>query len=221
MLDTLKKPTPDEVEKSLVTVKQDVMALTVTDAASYEFAGECLKSVRDKLDWVDAYWEDDVKTADQLHKSLVKKREAWRNLLLPALPYIDGTMRKWRQEEERKRRELELKAQAEAKRLQEEQALINAEELEKTGRPEEAQAVMEAAAVPPPVVIPSSVPKIAGMSVRTTWKFRITVPAQIRAEYMVPDESTIGTIVRKMGKAAEKVVGGIEVYPEEVSVRRG
>jgi hypothetical protein len=211
-----------EIETGLITTRRQANELKVTDDDSYLLAGKFVVMVKERLDWVEAYWEDDVKKANDLHKSLVKKREDWLNILRPLLPYLNGMMSAWRQEKERKRREEELSAQAEAKRIADEQALLDAQQLEDAGRPEEAQAVMERAAVPPPVSIPSSVPKVADLSIRVNWKFRITNPASIKPEYMIPDESTIGTIVRKMGKNAEKIIGGIEVYPvESAAVRRG
>ena len=65
----------------------------------------------------------------------------------------------------------------------------------------------------PPVVIPKTVPKMAGGPVyRTIWKFRIVNEALIPRQFMMPNEVKIGGVVRSLKK--ESNISGIEVYEE-------
>ena len=44
--------------------------------------------------------------------------------------------------------------------------------------------------------------------------------AQINGKFLMPDEKKISNLVRSLGKDAEKLVGGIQVYHETI-VRAG
>jgi len=63
----------------------------------------------------------------------------------------------------------------------------------------------------PPVPEPT---KIAGISVTNTFGFRILDPSKIKREFLVPDESAIGKLVKAMGTNAAEYIGGIEVFAE-------
>jgi hypothetical protein len=57
--------------------------------------------------------------------------------------------------------------------------------------------------------------------VRKIWRFRIKNRDLIKDEFWIEDETKIGAIVSKLGPDAASIVGGIEVYQEEIeSVRR-
>ena len=70
-----------------------------------------------------------------------------------------------------------------------------------------------------PVVVPKSVPKVSGMSIRDNWKFKITNEKLIPREYLKVDEVKIGQVVRALKSATN--IPGVEVYNEgTVSGRR-
>lgn len=214
------KQNVDEVNNALSLVKHEADAIQVVDQTSYELAAQFVIAAKDRLEWIEDYWADDFKRMNDLRNGLILKRKNMRALIEPLIPIVESKMTKWRREEERKRQEAQMKAQAEAKRLADEQALRDAAVLEEAGRPEEAEAVMDRAAVPPPVFQPSTIPKTDGLNFAKTAKYRMVNPAKVRAEFMIPDAVKIGKTVRAMGKDAETVIGGIEVYYEEHSVRR-
>lgn len=121
-----------------------------------------------------------------------------------------------RAEEARLQEEARVQAQAEADRQSREQALQDAIALEAAGDSKGAEAVLNnptpVEAYVPPVILPTLVPKAAGVSSAKTWKFRITDVDKIPREYMVPNETMIGQMVRAMKEKTS--IPGVEAYPE-------
>jgi chemotaxis protein histidine kinase CheA len=82
---------------------------------------------------------------------------------------------------------------------------------------EEKAEVLEAqAASIVPVVVEQQQVKAAGLSRRRNWKYKITDPAAVLRAFTMPDDKKIGALVRSLGKDAEGMVGGIEVWDEAV-----
>jgi len=68
-----------------------------------------------------------------------------------------------------------------------------------------------------PVVVPSPVPKVEGLSFRTDWKWGGTDVSQVPREYMMLNEVAINGVVRAMKDKTN--IPGIRVYPEQVAVK--
>lgn len=66
--------------------------------------------------------------------------------------------------------------------------------------------------VAPVLAAPAAAPKVAGVSGRIIWKWRVKSESAIPREYLVRDDKKIGGVVRAMGKDTN--IPGIEVYPE-------
>ena len=116
---------------------------------------------------------------------------------------------------ERQRREEEARLREEARRKAEEEALARAVEAEAAGFGEAVDEILDAPPTPVvPVILPPVAPKVAGISMRTTWKFRVVDEAAIPREYLKIDEAKIGGVVRAM-KGGTKIAG-VEVFEEKV-----
>ena len=92
------------------------------------------------------------------------------------------------------------------RRKQEEEARKKKEEMEKQAEDD--------------LFIPEVKPEIpkTEVKVRKVWKFRVKDKTKIKMDFLIPDEKTIGELVRKLKDKAVSIVGeGIEVYYEEVS----
>jgi len=92
------------------------------------------------------------------------------------------------------------------RRKQEEEARKKKEEMEKQAEDD--------------LFIPEVKPEIpkTEVKVRKVWKFRVKDKTKIKMDFLIPDEKTIGELVRKLKDKAVNIVGeGIEVYYEEVS----
>lgn len=115
-----------------------------------------------------------------------------------------------------------------AKQAEADAALAEAEKLERAGDKEQAEAMLQEAekivSAPtraPAIIVASSLPEMNSNS-RKLWKWKIEDEAKIKDEYFVPrhlDEAAIDSVVRSKGKDAERIVGGIFAWQEEITVK--
>lgn len=165
-----------------------------------------------------------VRTAKQLMSTWDAEQERIRRAEEARLAEIA------RKEEERRRNE-EL-ARLEAERKAEEERLMEAAQAaEAAGDKETAESLtaaavqtteeakQEAAAIQAepvyiaPVVLPKATPKLqGGPTYRTIWKYRITDPLMIPRQFLVPDEKTIGAVVRSSQGRVN--IPGVQPYEE-------
>ena len=130
--------------------------------------------------------------------------------LVEAEGIIKPRIAAWNAEQERIRREEEARLREQARKEEEERRLQEAILAEQNGQTEAAEEIMAAPVQPPPVVVPKTVPKVSGVSMVKQWKFRVVNPALIPREYMVPDETKIGGVVRALKDQAH--IPGVEIY---------
>lgn len=146
------------------------------------------------------------------HKATI---EAKRELDAPpakAMKIIEQKRLAWQYEEDRKRRAEEDRLRAiEMKRVEDER-LAEATRLEAAGHTAQAEAVIAAPVIPPPVVLRTAVPKSCGVSVRENWTMRVVNDALVPREYCIPDERALKAIARNRRQAAVGTVPGVEFY---------
>lgn len=83
----------------------------------------------------------------------------------------------------------------------------------------EARQEEAAAAVAPVIHVAAEAPKVASVSTRKTWKFRVVDAAKVPREYMLVDEVKLGKLARALQDGAR--VEGIEFYAEESLASKG
>lgn len=225
---------------STVALVEGLKGLVITTAPQYLTAKDKLETIRTLEKELEAEYKEhptiiEAKKLQGIKGDIAKMLEDARKGLKngPMLVYEKAEEAKLRAEEERIAAELKKKADAEAaaaaeiKRKEAEAARKEAERAKKRGdeeaaaaarqRQEEAKAEQErikteaAQAVVPVVVLEKTTPTVSRRMIR---KFRMKNPAEVKRDYLMPDEKKIGAIVRALGKAAEQTVGGIEVYEE-------
>lgn len=152
--------------------------------------------------------------------------------------YLDEEARRQREEEER----LRAAARAEQERLAKASALAEAKAEELRRAAEEARAAgelqaaarlessaesaeakaesveMQARQVPTPFVNREP-PKVAGLSMRENWSFRIVDASKLPREYLVPDEAAIRSTVK--GLKGRTNIPGVEVYRDDTVAGTG
>jgi hypothetical protein len=214
VLDT--KPIEQEVTVGLATTEN----LTVTDAASYAAAAEHLVGYATLKKRIEEYFEADVKNAHTLWSSLTGKRKKAVDAVEARITAIKRMMAGWSQEQERIRREAELKAQLAAKRQEEERIAAEAAMLEVQGQPELAAAVLEQAiTAPAPIVsLPSTVPKVAGVSTVEAYDYEIINEALLPRTHLTPDHKKIRADVNTL-KSMTKIPGVRVFRADQVRVR--
>jgi transcriptional regulator of heat shock response len=205
---TLALSVPDQAKQiSIKTMDDYVRAgeIMLTIKAIRKKITETFKPIKQKMDAAKQEVLDQERAAD----APLKEAESW----------LSPQIITWNREQERIRQEEEARLREIARKEEEERQLQEAILAEQSGQKEEAEAIISAPVQAAPVVVPKAVPKVAGMSIRDNWKFRITNEKLIPREYLKVDEVKIGQVVRAMKSAAN--IPGVEVYNEgTVSGRR-
>jgi len=211
---------PADIEKMVPQVVTQAQRMTVASGEDYEMACTFLQFVAGRKKQVEEVFDPIVSKAHAAHKEAVAQKKKFMDPLLQAETSVKGKVSIYRMEEDRNRRAEEQRLAEIARKEAEERALAEAAQLEASGEKELAEMVLETAAEAPApvVVIESFVPKQAGVSGRTNWKYRIVNESLIPREFLSVDPVKIGAVVRSQ-KGMTKIPG-IEVYSEEsVSIR--
>ncbi|HPD58330.1 MAG TPA: hypothetical protein PKW17_13890 [Smithellaceae bacterium] len=199
-----------EVTERALTVPEKAKAIIIRSNDDFVRAGEILTVIKSLRKEIDATFDPIIKKAFEAHKEAVAQKKKVDAPLVEAEGIVKPRMAAWNAEQERIRREEEERLREIARKEEEERRLKEAIAAEKSGNKEEAEAILETPIEPPPVVIPKTTPKVAGVSFTKQWKFRITDPNKIPREYLTPDEVKIGGVVRALKDKAN--IPGVEVY---------
>jgi hypothetical protein len=187
--------------------------LQVNSNDTYVAAGQLTKRINQFASQVKDNIGPMKAVANKFHKAITAIENELLNPVETDKRDIDRKMSTWRQEQERARREAELEAQKAAARLLEEQQINEAARLEAAGENDEAQRVIEQELKPTPVVMPSFVPVIEGVSARKNYRARVVNPDLVPDSFWVIDETALGAYARAMKEKAS--VPGVEFYVEE------
>ena len=205
---TLALSVPDQAKQINIKTMDDYVRageIMLTIKAIRKKITDTFKPIKQKMDAAKQEVLDQERAAD----APLKEAESW----------LSPQIITWNREQERIRQEEEARLRVIARKEEEERQLQEAILAEQSGQKEEAEAIISAPVQAAPVVVPKAVPKVAGMSIRDNWKFRITNEKLIPREYLKVDEVKIGQVVRAMKSAAN--IPGVEVYNEgTVSGRR-
>lgn len=202
-----------ELEVQALSVPDQAKQITITDQASYERAGQILVIVKGLRKKIDETFDPIISKAFAAHKEAKAQKTKVEAPLLVAEAHVKPLMAFYVNEQERKRREEEEKLRLEAQKKAEAEQLARAEAAEKQGNHQAAEAIISAPVQVAPVVLQSETPKVAGVSYRKSWKFRITDPALVPREYLIPDDKAIGAVVRALKDQCK--ISGVEVYSED------
>jgi hypothetical protein len=211
-----------ELQATIPKLLEQAQELEVNDNDDYLASGTLLNIIASRQKNVTEFFEEPAKQANNVHKFITSLRSTLLMPLDQAETLLKNRRRDYRAEEERKRVEKENQERQAAKAQEEQQALNEAAQLEEIGEHEAAATIIDRAATapPPPVVVASTVPKEQGHSIRKVFKFRVTNPTLHKREFLMLDESKAQAIVSKLGPDAATIIGGIEVYSEELEVVR-
>lgn len=214
MTTALAYPDTDGIRTQTLDATDAANAIVVTDAATYEAGGAFLKRVKAILKQIAETFDGPIADAHTAHKSMLAAKKKHADPLAAAERTVKNKMVTWKRAEEARQAEKRRKLEAEERRREEERRLAEAERLEAQGRNDEAEAVIEAPVVTPPVVMAPAAPKVAGVSTRKVWKFEIVDVSLIPRQYMMPNERAIRSAVQTLGKAA--TIPGVRAYQDDV-----
>lgn len=208
-----------EIEQQVEVAVQESQTLVITDDVQLEGAGSFLRGIKTILKRIDETFNEPIQAAHAAHKKMISAKKKHADPLLQAERAVKGGIGKYQAEQRKLREEEERKLRDQARKEEEERLLAEADELEKQGEPEAAEELISQPVVAPPVVLPKQT-RVAGVSTRTAWKWRVRKLAFVPNEYLMLDEKKINGVVRSMGEQTN--IPGIEVYPDAVvSARAG
>lgn len=211
-----------EIQAAAPSILAQANEFTIESDDDYLATGSFLTSLVERKKKVEALFEKPVKDAHSVHRFLTALRGTLLSPYEQASQIIEKLRREYRRKEEVARLALEEEKRKEARQQVEALAMQEAAELASAGEEEAADIVLSRAAQAPipTVVVPSTIPKQAGHTVRKFWAYRIVNEGLIKREFMEPDETKIRAIVSKMGKDAVTMIGGIQVYEDETETTR-
>lgn len=204
---------PPEAESAakadIATLTVRVGALAVTDAASFEAAGQERLALKRYLARVDEICDPAIAAGHNAHKAALAVKA---KLADPAKKLDADLQRKrvtWQQAEERRLAEIAREAERVQREAAEAAQLEEAVAAEQAGDHAAAESIVAAPIFHPPVIA-APVAKTAGISVRKTWTYRIDNEALVPRQFLTVDAVKLRKYVVAMGAAAN--VPGVTVY---------
>jgi len=199
-----------ELETKALSIPEQAKALTIVDAPSYEMAGGVLVQIKSLRAEVATVFDPIIDKAYEAHKTAIAQRKRVETPLIQAENYLKPLMAEYMTSQEKKRREEEAKAQDALRKKAEDEQLEKARQAEARGDHRKAEAILNQPVIPPPVILPTQTPKINGVSFRKTWAFKVDDETLIPREYLTPDLSKIGQVVRAL--KGQTKIPGVSVY---------
>ena len=187
-------------------------SLAITSHAEFEAAGEMLRSVVALRKSITEKFAGPKKAAHEAHKRITALESEMLEAPTKAEGILKRTMGDYQLAEEKRRKKEESRIQAGLIRDEEDRRIAEAEQLERTGNAAVAESIIAAPMPAPLVSLPK--PKAAGVTTRKVFKFQITDETKVNRKFLLIDESKIRALVARLGKDAEEIVGGIQVYED-------
>lgn len=200
-------------------IAKDFDGYKIVNNSNYEFAGEHLKKIKALYQEVDEKRKSMTKPLDEAKKRIMDFFKVPLDKLTRVESNIKNAMLSFQREQEEIRRKEEARVQELARKEEEKRKKAleeKAKKAEEKGDAEKAEALRqqkEEVFVPTPVV-ESQVTKVAGISTKKVWRFRILDAAKIERQWLVPDEKAIQAFIT--ATKGTRPIPGIEIYTEDI-----
>jgi hypothetical protein len=205
-MEAIKPTIEQQMEQEGALMVKRVTGLTITTDDDYSRGGDILKDIKARIKAVKDYWKQPKAAAQAAHKTLVDREKQMLKPLEDAEATVKKTMLAYTTEQQRKR--------------QEEQARLAAlaAQAEQQGDADGAAFMREMSAAVEPVQ------PTGGVSVRTTWKARVTDPKLVPAYFDGYELREINmTALNGLARQYEGGLNipGVEFYRDETLSVRG
>ena len=205
--------------------------IEVVDRVTHEQACDALLRVAAKRRWWQLIVAPAKEAAHKAHRAICTMESTVDAPLANLELRLKAGIKEYERREEQARRAEEERIREELRKAQEAQALKDAEEAtlnaaieaEEKGDVKTAEAILDAPIpqVPvyvPPVIVPSTVTKQAGISSRENWKARVINPDLVPREFLMVDTQRLNAYAKAM--KAQARVPGVEFYDDKsIAVR--
>lgn len=212
MTTALAPPTETQLSQEIAALQAEAAAIVVRDEATQAAAWEFSTRLKAHLAAVDAAFDPTIAAAHKAHKEALAAKKRYCNVPETLMRSVNAKIATYQADQRRVREAEERRLSDLARKQAEERQLEVALDLERQGRIDESANVLATPVAPLAVQLPP-VAKPQGARMRTDWKFRITDPAALPREYLVPDEVKIGGVVRALKSATS--IPGVEVHSIE------
>lgn len=182
------------------------LALAIIDTESFQEAGRMLAQIKSALKkWNDSR-QDAIDQAHSLHKTLIADRDNIGKPLRDAINVLSPAVSKYEYEAREKARIERERIEREAKKAEEDRRLEMAAELEKSGKMEAAESVLEEPIIAPPALV-AEAPKVEGLSFQDYYSFEIedfkklivaVAAGEIPVVALLPNDKFLGQQARSM-----------------------
>lgn len=211
-------PETDAMQKQSVELVVRANAVLVTTDEEYEAAGRELFAVASLRKAITEAFAAPKKAAHDAHKKIVALEASLLDGPSSAERILKAKMLEFKRAEELRRQQAAAKVSAQMRKDEEDRRIAQAEAVHASGNAAVAEQILDAPITVPTVSVQG--PKAAGVSSRKVWKYRVTDANAVKREFLDLVKSRVDAAVKSLGKDAEKIVGGIEVYEDEsLSVR--
>ena len=209
---------PIEAQKQIKKIEQDISVYEhyeITTNESYVSSADVLKTIKAKTNELDSLRKSLTKPLDESKKKIMALFDVPLQKLAKVESFIKSAMLSWQKKQEEIRRKEEERL-AELQRKDAERLAKKAEQAEAKGNLDKAEELRQQAQEKEMLtpIVESKVEKVNGIQTKTIWKFRIIDEKLIPREYLIPNETMLGSVARAT-KGTLKIAG-VEFYSEEV-----
>ena len=193
-----------------------VMGIEVKTSDDYSAAGEFLKIIKTTQKRIEDAFAPTIKSAHAAHRAAISMKDEAIEPANRAEIVLKGKMSTWYRAEESRKIEIARREAEEIRKIEEQERLERAVELEEQGKKQEAEALIEKPVEAPKVKPMPVAPQVSGVQARKVWRFEIIDSDKMVRDFMIPNERLIGETVRQNGEAAVKMIGegSIRIWQE-------
>ena len=185
-------------------VADEAKGITVETYDDYEKAGKLLTAIRASIKEIEKRVGPLVSAAHAGHKAAKSIENAFSKPLASLSDVIKLKMRALIVREEIRGKSSIEEVELDGEKLAEAYALAE------TGNQKGAEALLAEAGIFTPENLPEGLPKIEGVSIRTSWSFKVVDEKKVPRKYLIVDAKTIGAVVR--AEKDKTNIKGISVF---------
>ena len=186
---------------------EKAQALEITNSDQYEMAGLLWKEIKAFRAKIAETFDPIIQAAHKAHKEAVGKKKEVDTPADLAQRHVKKLMSDYDYEQEQIRLKEEEEARQKALKEEEDRRLEEAQAAEDAGMGDIAETILDQPVEAPTVVVPKSVPKVAGVSFRKVWDFVVEDPDKIPVAYKIPDQVALNNLARAQ-KSKTNIPGG-------------
>ena len=169
----IEKPSPPSIVAELSPLVQAARAFEVADVETNAQALVRVRDLRRGEKMIADHFEPTRKHLDAAKKELLAFRDGLIGPIAAARSIYDGKAADYEAAERKKAEDEQRRLQAEARKQEEERALMAAIEADEAGQPEAAAAILAEPVDVPMVTVAPSVAKVDGVSSSTRWSAEV------------------------------------------------